>query len=453
MNNITPSLFDTFTSALTGITSTTAAGQELLNKFNAYLSSQQIDVSQLTEDQKKALYNQLYLQFLKGQITSQYSSEASNALSLDEIAARQTIFAVYSLCIQMLQALQGAMKTQSSLLDIYTQWQSNYTEMTAQLPIYGPEVKNHILVDNTDFGKTTLGYADLSVQQVFQSLLTDTRFSTTINPPSIVIAAWAPPAPGDPFCPTTESAILFKLNQDTDGSFYAEMDINDPWIVDPPEARQLFRTGNITLNPHLTGAAQMNDLVTKLMSGLTAKWQDFVSGPSLGDVLTLRSPLVGSPPTTVSFTVRKADFATYWSSSNSYSTYDKYYLDGSTKRIHDPASDVNYWKYVFTTGIWGPEPLAWPETLGKYDDPNNPSKPDATTLASMRNQEYDYRSEVNAQLQLFLTTAKSKSDTISAHSQQTQTVVSQIQQSLQAQADLLKSIVDTLTTLVSALFT
>ncbi len=460
--SITPTLFDTLTLAFKGIDPTSSDAANLLTKFNAYLTSyatsQGIDISTLSDAEKNALY----VQFLTSGITSGYVSEASNALSLNEIAARQTIFAVYSLCIQMLQALQGSMKTQSSLLDLYTQWQSKYTDMTAQLPLYGPQAQNQIVVNDTDFGKTTLGYASLSVQQVFQSLINDSVITSSI----IASASWSPPEIGDPFCATANSPLKLTIIKGqasvtggTVDTYTAEVDIADNWGVTGLGGQTLFSTSAIPINTNLSGQAQQNDVITQLMQQLTSQWKNFVTGPNSTTPFVLISPQVGTPPKTVTISLMPADFAYLWSANHtdsggtSHASYDQYYLNGSTKSVKDPSTDVSFWQYMLTTGVWGPESMAWPETLGAYDDPNNPNPPaDSNALATLRNQEYQYRSQVNAQLQLFLTTAKSKADIVSSYSQQTQTVVSQIQQSIQAQADLLKSIVDTLTTLVSAMF-
>ncbi len=112
---------------------------------------------------------QLFLTFIQQQIASnavQVPSYVNDTLSPDEVKKRNITFGVLNSVLNMLLALQNTVTVEAQDVAFYGKWQKAYTDMLTRVPTYiGGEASN-VHVDLNDLSKFTLGYNDISVEDI-----------------------------------------------------------------------------------------------------------------------------------------------------------------------------------------------------------------------------------------------------------------------------------------------
>lgn len=87
-------------------------------------------------------------------------------LSPAEVEKRRIMFDAFSIVLHMLTVLQNTVTTQSNNLVFLGKWQEEYTKMMTKVPIYVGTPSQTVKVDLTNPSKFTLGYNDISIQDV-----------------------------------------------------------------------------------------------------------------------------------------------------------------------------------------------------------------------------------------------------------------------------------------------
>lgn len=97
-----------------------------------------------------------------------------------EIQKRQIMFLVFELAQKMLKILEDTVAVQANNLIFLGKWQQQYTTMMTSVPIYTSTPTNVWTPDTTDATKFTLGYNNLSVDDVSQYLASN-ALPTTVG--------------------------------------------------------------------------------------------------------------------------------------------------------------------------------------------------------------------------------------------------------------------------------
>ena len=143
----------------------------------------------------------------------------------------------------------------------------------------------------------------------------------------------------------------------------------------------------------------------------------------------------GLSPTVVNGTTDSADATTSWVAPNFISES----IEGNTFNLPIAAATEN-------SGLWGPWTSAWPQTV------SYPTSYSKGSLQTVEANAQTYRGEVNAQLQLYLQSTQARQSTIETSMKNMQNLVSQTTQAATNQMNLLDSIIQTMTSILSALF-
>jgi len=415
------------TQSYLGVQVSDPQGEELLNEFKALIGLKPEDPlpsgDTLVKDPyappdvagQTAPLDKVYTAFLAHKLTSIYFSESQNALSPAEVEARDIIFEVFSMALEMLGALQDCMRMQSKNMEFYAKWQDEITRMMTQTPVYGPLCQYKIVPDNNDFGNTKLGYANVTVRQAAEHLykkLQEVDFDgdeREIN--------WNhrdPTLAAKLILPNITYDFYLKETKNTDGSssftFQVRMGTSDDPFVLLSDQVDVLPEGQ---EDGLYGQAYISTLINSLMVGITEEWN--TKDPST---------IVLSPPTNLQ--VPNLGAVTF------------------------ETLKENPGYYIF--GPWEePTPGAWPETDLQYAyDPNDDEE--VAEVNNKRNASSSFRSEINAQLQLYIQKADAIKQRIRDMSKSTETIVNSTREAIQAQANLLSAITESLRSMLSAIF-
>jgi hypothetical protein len=241
---------------------------EILAQFRAYLRLKSSDAIPNTDSSKA-----LFMSFLQENLAAVKASEAINAISPHEDAVRRVLFTAFSMIMDMLNTLQQSSRVESKALQIYAEWEKEYTNLITATPIYGPTVANSIVANDIDFGETTLGADNVTVRQVARWLLqqiqttgeTEARF-TVRNPVFTNTAAGGNPTAGFP---------TFLMKKNADGSYNFSLQNQ---LVGPDG----FMIGNYwpilsataTLSSSLSGQEQNDGMINDIFRQITTKWNN-----------------------------------------------------------------------------------------------------------------------------------------------------------------------------------
>lgn len=218
----------------------------------------------------------LFVAFLHDTLSSAQASEAVNAISPAEQDIRSILFSAFSIVLKMLSTLQKAIQVESKALDFYANWESRITDMVSATPLYGPTANTQIVANDTDFGKTSLGFGNITVRdmvsylynQIQQNGTSDETFDIT-NP--------------------TINFPRFELIKNPNGTYTINI---------RPEngSSTIFMTATATVNTLLTATEQQSDVVNNLVSGLTTYWNSLSSivVPNQTVTVTTRDSISGA---------------------------------------------------------------------------------------------------------------------------------------------------------------
>jgi len=141
-------------------------------------------------------------------VQSTYATMQTSSLSPEEIQRRHLVFAVYDALVTLLNTIQGAAAAESNALQFLAQYQRAYTDMISRIPTYIGGSPNTGNLDLTDPSKFTLGYAGITLQDVYEYMLA-TGGQSVINS----------------YLPTANGKSPFRTNKDGSGFVYNK---NDP---------------------------------------------------------------------------------------------------------------------------------------------------------------------------------------------------------------------------------
>jgi len=401
----------------------------------------------LPEDLTEVEIQARYMEFLADRLSSIYKSEEKVALSPLEIEARDIFFEIFSIAIDMLRALQDCTRAQSQLLKLYADWQKEYTDMMSQTPIYGPLANYKILADNDDFGNTKLGYADVTVRQMYDYLLKQLEAKNfNASGTRHVKFEHGEHIDGqyDESEPAEGSNVIFHLTEnktmpDGPSTYTATVDLLS-YNIGPDEWYSETGGSLITATQDDTTApsdGRSSYLLNNLMRGLSENWEEKTTGPDRNDIVaSMYIPEAGGDEVITYEYLREM-----WGPHS-----EGVDPDAST------SSSLLWTSYVksFFWGPWNaPTPGAWPETIGSWEDQGYS---DEDKIAAKRGASQGFRGELNAQLQLFIQNVDARKRRVRDMSEGTESIITQIRESIQAQSNLLSAITESLKSLISAIF-
>ena len=535
-----------------------------LAKFRAYLG---LSNSEAIPNDTAA--RAAFLMFLQENQATIQKSEAVNAISPQEQEIRNAIFATYSIILKMLSVLQRASQVEAKSQEIYADWMSSITDQISSTPMYGPTDQNKIVANSADFGKTTLGYGNITVRDVLSYLMnqiqtnnsTDETF--TVSNPTVQNLDESPSS-------TSMGFPKFELQKNSDGSF--TFSIEAPTGTDDqgvPTGWTTLLSAQVPASTSLiTNQSSTSALVESLLTQMTTAWNETSSiitpeiafwtptrTSSTGGALTSGTgwvstvttidikkdwttgiPIYAAPTTTVvpeqtcanvyyqwvsdgeslpnwnrlvtnnintvvsammpsfesgscdavsttllqfsnglytnkymtltlekdpSSTTASGTFKLYWSiSSTDYgnnnitaNAYDAAQAAGDhcgAATLGTTGSNVfttTATQTSMSTGLWGPWESAWPDTVAYSSDTDF-----AASLQSIEATAQTYRGEVNAQLQLYLQSTQARQSNIETSMKNMQNLVSQTTQAVTNMINTLDTFMQTLTSILSALF-
>ncbi len=233
---------------------------ELLAKFRAYLGLQTSDP--IADDEVTKAH---YMSFLHAKLAAVGKSEAANAISPHEDAVRRVLFSAFSMVLEMLTTLQQTARLESKAIQIYSEWEKEYTNLIAATPIYGPTSLNQIIANNNDFGSTTLGQEGITIRQVADWLLNEIQTKGTSSATFNVTN----PVHDDPGFP----CFIMEKNSDGSYTFRLRAPQRDGWGGFANNWQNILSV-TITPSSTLIGQEQNRALIDNMMTAMTTKWQN-----------------------------------------------------------------------------------------------------------------------------------------------------------------------------------
>ena len=91
-------------------------------------------------------------------------------LSPEEIKKRLVLSGTFKALIALMMQFGQNLQVGSNLVQFYQQWQAQYTDQMALTPLYAPNPVNTPTINLTDLTKYTLGYDNLSFQDIVNGL-------------------------------------------------------------------------------------------------------------------------------------------------------------------------------------------------------------------------------------------------------------------------------------------
>ncbi len=374
----------------------------------------------------------LYLQFLQGKLSQVYISESANALSPKEVQSRYTMLQAFQIVLAMLKALQNCMREQSQLLGIYANWQKEYTKMMTATPIYGPVDNCKVIVHPEDFGTTTLGYGNISINQIVDYLLAKIPPGTS----GAENAFWTSP-PND-----HGVQWRFGLYKGADGSYLFVADVaGHTWRTTDGNndverwcgKNNIFDSWNSGIrtdapDPTLSDADAKKAVIQGISDSLTTYVQNQVATNPTGTVF---NGYADDGPTWTDFANWGAGAATW-------------YNVGIIGPALGPSADTGHGEVRFGPGAWDEQFCG----NVSYEATGKETK-DALPL---RQASQSYRGDVNSQLSQYTEGTRSKRTQVANMAQLTQSLMDQTKDALTAQKDLLTAITESMKTLLTAIF-
>jgi hypothetical protein len=228
-------------------------------QFRIYLSLKSSDAIP-NDDATKSIF----MNFLQEKRAVVGQSEAVNAISPTEEKIRRILFSAFSMVLEMLTTLQQTSRVESAALQIYAEWEKEYTNLLSSTPIYGPTVLNQVIANDSDFGKTTLGHENITVRQVADYLLSQIQKNGSTSE-EFRVTNIASSNPGFP---------CFLLTKNNDGSytFTVRAPQRDSWGGFVGGWQNLL-SATVMPSTSLTGQDQSDVLLGSMMQILTQKWQ------------------------------------------------------------------------------------------------------------------------------------------------------------------------------------
>jgi hypothetical protein len=243
----------------------TAVTNDIITSFRTYLSLKDSDPIP-DDDATKAKF----MAFMQQKLAAIGRSAAVNALSPNEIAVRQVLFSAFSVVLQMLNTIEQSTRVEAKALQVYAEWEKQYTNLITQTPIYGPTDQNQIVANNGDFGATTLGQDNVSVRNVAQWLLNQIQTKNTSSETfTIHNPVFVSPGSSYPGFPS------FTMTKNADGTYTFSVNApnTDAWGGYIGYTTILL-SATASLAPDLGGEAQNIALVESLLTTMTQKWQN-----------------------------------------------------------------------------------------------------------------------------------------------------------------------------------
>lgn len=517
---------------------------EMLAKFRAYLGLAQADA--IPDDEISKAH---YMSFLQSKLAAVGKSEAINAISPHEDTVRRILFSAFSMVLEMLTTLQQTARLESKAIQLYAEWQKEYTNLVTSTPIYGPVSLNQVIANNDDFGRTTLGHEGITVRQVADWLLHEIQ-RTGSSSATFNVTNPAHDYPGFP---------CFIMTRNANGSYSLTLraPLRDGWGGFYNNWQNLL---TVTISPStiLAGEALNTSLIDNMMIEMTKKWQansfdqssfnvyakvwdrkstgskseigdlyqagaifksystsylktlwsgtsekiwftdeqfdghdapiyayqDWIDGDGNltvtgGNYWPIRVTVINNLPTTLDGwsnfqlgTITGGDLAPdknhvapefrmqihYASNTGTVRNYTMVcyatWLNKKGKRQYDWGPtfefEVTSTDSNVGTGFWGPWNApgigAWPETV-PY-----PSKFSKSSLQNIRSQASSYIGEINAQLQQYVQSTQARKENIDNAMKVMQNLLSQTLQATSNQINLLDAIMQSLKSILSAIF-
>lgn len=376
-----------------------------------------------------------YQNFLSSAIEAEHVSEATVAISPHEAEMRRIMFEIFSLALDMIRVLQTTSTLEGTLLYYYANVQREYVDMMSQTQMYGPTPKTRIIVNSQDFGKTALGYGNITVRSVVDYLynqIKDTTGAQTITYSSTGETYVGTGDFTDQYNVDTIGVLEFKLIRDSKNGYEFQIQV-------PSEGAfyTLFSTKRLSddgtsfsatndfnkdslyyVNSNLTGTQQTADLISRMMAHLTKEWNETPDTTTIADIPGSTSPDLLSIGSVVIDNF--GDLKTQWSSAATQDTPANVYFTGPVQTA---------WENMFSSD---------------YGDTDK--------LAAAASRASSFRSETSAVLQTYLETARSLKQIASDASKRADSVLSQIKESIQNQENLVQSISESLRGILSAIF-
>ena len=389
--------------------------------------------TQRTQAQEEALnkYMMLYNEFLLNRLDYVYQSNALNLLSPEEIESRDVLFRTFSLVLDMLSALQKTVGLVTEAYAVYTKWQAEYSKLTSKIPMYTQSPSYFPLRNLSDLSQSYVGaYGNVTMTEVVQALLKQVQDANGAK--KIYTITFTGPVDDNSSGGIQHYTETYLLNNMGDAiSLSCDIKLQSP-ASSPSGVSNLFLVSvnktddGFTMN--LNDAEERNNIASALLRKATADVNN----------MTLH------PPDSV--------FAT-WSAGTPSTSFNILWGSPSDTGETGIFSLRRIFKEPIWGAAWGMAPVPWnPKTVGKVEYPTNPTTDQKTTVDQANKEKAQNRGELNSQLQLYIDTAKSRSQVIQNQSKPIENLINQCRESIQAQMNLCNSIMDTMKGIISAVF-
>lgn len=359
---------------------------------------------------------QLFLTFIHDAImdTQLFVPVSTNAkLSPDEIKKRNIMFLVFNSVIKMLLSLQQTVTVEAQNVAFYAKWQKEYTNMLTRVPSYVGGEASDVNVDLTDLSKFTLGYNNISVEDIAkwwaQSKLDGSNQTFTVSHYLTLNA-------------TQTSYITFQFSPSGIGATSSDFGTNTGSINNFGPFVPI--TAGSTFDQNVKNFEDAFRSYYGSMSTNIAVFSNILAAPYLN---TLASQ-IGTI------------------SANTTNTTQQQQLIQS--QIFTPTSKLPTNPSNFTLPNNTLLSILKPYT---YVAPSNVTDP-ANALKNLSDSNSKARAEINSRDQQYIENIRSKRQTVQDTQSQIQANLDQSRQTVTQQSDLLSSIIDSLKGLIAAIF-
>lgn len=470
----------------------TATGQiktpdEQLADWEQFLTTQGFTAAPAQSiDAEKQFVTYLQNRFVNAQHTGTFSPL--------EIQKRQIMFLVFELAQKMLKILEDTVAVQANNLIFLGKWQQQYTTMMTSVPIYTSTPTNVWEPNTTDATKFTLGYSNITVDDISQYLASKALPTTVgITATTFNLTAYTNDPTGQ-----NAAGLAGNLNFDTPMSDYihfnpASVTVNGTTTYGTITAINTTVANDSTLQGILTyyangvpGTDHVNLLYSNLHQAQTRYTADTgTSNPTLAALLNTISSASLNSSGIQDITLNNnptSGLATYIYGGTTASALAKLSSavttalgGGDTVNVGILATDSatvqqQKWDTAFlslynntsgnpamsliktggtlpTDNIAAGAVIPWQQNLlNPY--PSNDADPNAVQPNSTASTN---RAQENAKLQQNVENIRAQRDIVGNSMQTMQTNITQTQQALSKQSDLLTSIIQTLQTIASSI--
>lgn len=354
---------------------------------------------------------QLFLTFIHDAImdTQLFVPVSTNAkLSPDEIKKRNIMFLVFNSVIKMLLSLQQTVTVEAKNVAFFAKWQKEYTNMLTKVPSYVGGESSVVNVDLTDLSKFTLGYNNISVQDIAkwwaQNKLDGTNQTFEISH-FITLNA------------TQTNYITFRFNPNSISASFTDINTGT--------------TPNLT-----TGGAFGPGTTVSAGSTFDQNVKNFEDAFRTYYNNNLFNIQVFSSPFASGYTNSLASQAGI-NANTTNTTEQKLLIQAQIFTPTSPVLDSNSLLSIYK-----------PYT---YVAPSSATDP-ANALKNLSDANAKARGELNSRNQQYIENIRSNRQTVQDTQSQIQANLDQSRQTLTQQSDLLSSIIDSLKGLIAAIF-